>query len=367
MIRRAMAAGLLALLCCAGAAPAQAQIRLDGKGPKQNTVSAADWLRHPHDDRYYQESWTGILSSADGWILYASFLYTNLGVLSGSSAVALSLTPPGGKAKAYRYDYATKDFSQDPATGTLRVGPNALSLKDGSAHLLVAEKGLRVDLRCKGWMPGAKLHGGRATFGKDRSQWVETYVHLPRCDASGSLDVGGRKVEFRGDGYVDHMVQNVLATDYSTRWWTLRFFGPDHSVAFLVYELPKSLGGGRSSLVMISDRERLLAFDDHLELKPSDLRRDPKGHSWAGRIDLSYSGAGGLRLEGSLQAERLHERDAVLERLSWMERKVAGLVAGNPVIYRYLAKPELRLSVPGQEPVQLQGRALVENLVLVED
>ena len=223
-----------------------------------------------------------------------------------------------------------------------------------------------MDLKLEGWIPGVKLHSGRIYFKEDRSEWIETYFHLPRADLEGELRVGGMSIPLRGDAYVDHIVQNVLGTDYSTRWWTLRHFAPDHTVAFLVYRTPKELGGELVTHLLITDRKRLLSFGTEMELRTSAHRKDPKGHRYATRFDISYKGKG-LALDGKVVGKQLHDRDAVLDRLSWVERKVAGLVAGNPLIYRLVAEPELRLLRQGQPEIVLRGAALIENVVLKEE
>jgi len=342
-------------------------VRPDARGPKLNPITARDWLRHPHRDRYYQESWTAILGTADGHVLYVSFLYTNLGVVKGSTAVNVSLTRPGKMATVYRFDHKTSDYAEDAAAGRVAVGPNSMTLKGTDIRIRVQEPGFSLDLTGKGWMTGAKLHSGRVWVGTGKKQWVDTYVHLPRADFEGTLTVDGSELALRADGYVDHMVQNVLPTDYSSRWWTLRLFSPDHTLAFLVYQTPKELGSARSVMLLATDRKRIVAFDNALELTEVHTRPGPKGvHRYADHI--SFAGKGkGWALRGTLKAKRLHDRDAVLERLSWVERKVAGLVAGGrPVIYRLLATPDVQLSVGGA-PVKLGGVGLVENLVLREE
>lgn len=365
--RRGGAALTLACVLLAPAA-AGAQVRVDSKGPALNPITARDWLRHPHRDRYYQESWTAILGAADGHVVYVSFLYTNLGVVKGSTAVNVSLTRPGQMATAHRFDHKVGDYSEDAASGRIAVGPNSMTLRGKQIHIQMNEPGFSLDLKGEGWMTGAKLHSGRVYIGEGNKRWVETYVHLPRASFEGTLTVDGKRLELSADGYVDHMVQNVLPTDYSSRWWTLRLFAPQHTVAFLVYQTPKDLGSARSVVLLATDRKRLVAFDGAMELEELSTRPGPKGvHRYADRIRFAGEGKG-WALEGTLASQRLHDRDAVLERLSWVERKVAGLVAGGkPVIYRWLATPDVSLTVGGGAPVKIGGVALVENLVLREE
>ncbi len=362
-MRRALAMLVVGLLLAPVAAGAK--VRVDRKGPRVSPTTATDWLRHPDEARSYQESWTAILRSHAGHALYVSFIYTNLGVLEGSTAVAVSVTPPGGKASAHRFDHGVDDYSQSAKAGRIAIGPDSMALKDGRLKLVVREKGLRLDVDLKAWMPGVKLHNGRIWLDDDRSDWVRTYFHVPRGSFEGTLEAGGRKERLTGDGYVDHLVQNVIGPEYSTHWWTVRLFAPKHTLAFLVWRTPKDLDGGDVVHMVLTDDKEVLAFGDRMRLRTSGLKEDPEGHRYATRFAVSWSGKG-VSLKGTVKSKRLHERDAVLERLSWMERKVAGLVAGNPVMYRMEGEAQLTLIRDGAE-VPIAGTALMESLVLGED
>lgn len=367
---RLLLGGLLVLGLSAlpGPRSVQAKVKVERSGPAMNPTTAKDFLRHPHDERYYQESWTTILRSDAGHVLYVNFLYTNLGVFSGSSGVNISVAQPGELAKSYRWDYSTSDFKQAAGEGKISIGPNQMVLKGRILTLLVREKNLMLNLKLTGWVDGVKLHNGRLWLAEDRSQWVETYFHLPRADVQGSMVVEGKKAVLKGDGYMDHMVQNVLGTDYSTRWHTLRFFAPDHTVAFISWDTPKELGKERVVRLIVTDRKEILAFGDQMELITDGPQKDPKGHRYNTHFRFSTARAGGpVVLEGELTGKRLHDRDVVLDRLSWAERKVANIVAGNPIFYRLEADTRATITRPGQEPVQLSGLGLIESVVMQEE
>jgi len=361
---RALPPALFALALL-GASPAvHASVAIDRVGPKVSRTTGQDWLRHPDEARSYQESWTSVLHADDGHILYVSFIYTNLGVLKGSTSVAVSLTPPGGVAKAHRFDHGTKDFKQDARSGRIAIGDSSMTLRGRKLKLVVREKGLSLDVDMDAWTDGVKLHTGRVWLDDAKEQWVRTFFHVPRASFTGTLKVRGKKTSIRGASYVDHIVQNALATEWSTHWWALRHFTPTHTVAFLIWRAPKDRGGKKMAHVLVTDRERVLLFSDRLRMKPGSFGKDAKGHPHARRFTLNLDGKT-TRLQGAVRSTRRHERDAVLERLSWMERKVAGLVAGNPVMYRMEGQADLTLTHEGAT-VELTGPALMESLVLSE-
>lgn len=79
----ALAVALLVL----GPLSAFAAVKPDKQGRRSGRTTDADWMRHPHDDKYYNEGWTVIARSDDGHILYLNMLYSNIGVFSGDAYV----------------------------------------------------------------------------------------------------------------------------------------------------------------------------------------------------------------------------------------------------------------------------------------
>ena len=148
---RLLQTALMALVLLAAPAAIHAKVAVDRTGPKVGRTTAQDWLRHPDEARSYQESWTSVLHADDGHIVYVSFIYTNLGVLKGSTSVAVSLTPPGGVAKAHRFDHGTEDFKQDAGAGRVAIGKSSMTLDGRKLKLVVREKGLSLDVDMDAW------------------------------------------------------------------------------------------------------------------------------------------------------------------------------------------------------------------------
>ena len=142
---------------------------------------------------------------------------------------------------------------------------------------------------------------------------------------------------------------------------------PAASVFNTAPALPTSVAGrtipqGLRSLV--ADREKVLTLTDQLKVKGEAPVGDPKakGRKYDTKYRLSLDRKG-LKLEGDLVSRRVHDRNAVVERLPWAQRNIAQMFAGNPVIYRMEGDANLVLTVEGQEPVTLTGTALMESIV----
>jgi hypothetical protein len=109
----------------------------------------------------------------------------------------------------------------------------------------------------------------------------------------------------------------------------------------------------------------VLEVTDEAGFEPGERTADPKGHHYDARYGITLKGKVGLA--GAIAGKRLHDREAVMERLGWAQRQIASMVAGNPITYRLEGEPELALAVEGAAPVALKGTALLESIVNVDE
>ncbi|HOI11687.1 MAG TPA: hypothetical protein PK313_14510 [Myxococcota bacterium] len=358
-------AALLVLAAMAGPArDAAAKVTTDRVGAAVQRTTMDDFMRHPADGRYYTESWTTILHSDAGHVLYINFMYSNIGVVSGRAAVDVSLTEPDGQGRHFGWESDQADFRQDPETGRITIARDSITLKNGNLHILIDHSDLRLDVRMKAWMPGVKYHDGIIWLNDERSEFVQAFFHIPRGDFTAEAAMGGRRFSMKGGGYLDHMVNNRLSSEWSDKWWTTRFYAPDHTVAFWAFRLRKDRGGQVIVRSLVTDRTKVLAMTDRLKIKGEEPVADPKiaGRKYDTKYRLTLDRKG-LKLEGELKSRRVHDRNAVVERLPWAQRNIAKMFAGNPVIYRMEGDANLVLTLEGQEPVTLTGTALMESIV----
>ncbi|MFH1529483.1 MAG: hypothetical protein ABIK09_01980 [Pseudomonadota bacterium] len=358
---------LFVLLALSLAGPASAaEMILSGKGPLANTVKKADWLPEEHGDKTYTENWMIMLRSDRGHVLYVNFLRTNIGVFQGGAGVSVSLTLPDQQAKHLAYEYKPKDFKADPETMTISIGPNALRKKGKVFFLTVKEEGFALDLELTSWTEGVKLHDGRSWWGADKKKWLQIFVHAPRASVKGTMVLGGTKVPFRGDGYLDHLRQNILGSEYASRWFVNRFFHEDWSVIFISFLTPEKHGAKTHHRFILTDREKVLVHSTSLALTPKRKIKDPKGHNYHQQYEFAYAGEG-IEVTGVATGDALHDRDAMLERMSGAQAGVVKMVAGNPITYRMRGTTTATIKIDGQEPVEIEGKSWLESVVLKDE
>ena len=364
-------ARLLLLLLLSGAfllpaSYAGAGVKVDKKGKRVQKTTTADWYRHKHSDKYYTEAWVSVLMGENGERMYVTFLYSNIGVVSGNTAVNVVYAPPGKSAEHFRWEYGTGDYAENPSTGRIVIGPHSMTMRDRELKVKVKEKGFQLALKMKAWTDGVKFHDGKVYVDDAKEKFFQTFFHIPRGAFEAQLTRKGKTITFKGDGYLDHSVQTELSTDFTSHWWTLRVFTPTHAVCFVSFRTTEERGGDFVMRAIITDRSKVLAFTDKLKLKYSSLRKDPKGHRYHTRFQVDYKGDG-ITLEGVAKGGKLHDREAFMENLNAVERMVAKAVAGNPIVYRIDGDVKMTLTPDGGEPIPIEGTGLMETIVMEDD
>ncbi len=357
----------VALVLGAGAAPsAGAKPIVERGGPEKNTTSALDLMRHPDDAKYYTESWLTLLRTPEGHIIYVTFLYSNIGVFSGRAGVDVSLTMPGKESQHLEVQLSQGDYQENFGNGVVEIGRNKLQVKDGVMTLRVDDAKFRLNIKAKIWSPGVKFHSGRVWMKDDKSHYMDIFYHVPRAEFEGEMLVGSQRTMLKGDLYMDHLTQNKLNTDVTDRWWTMRYQGPDYNVEFFTFRMNKDNGGQRVTRAIVTDKTRVIEMTDDVELKTSGRKKDPKGHSYDTVFTFTIKGKE-VTVQGTATGRRVHDRDAMMERLGWAERGIAEMVAGNPIVYRQEGEADMTLTPIGGDPITLKGPAQLESIVNEDD
>ena len=366
MNRRSIAYGLVLLFVLTGVATAK-EMTLSGEGPLANTVRDADWFPRDCGDKSYTENWMTMLRSDRGHVLYVNFLRTNIGVFQGSAGIGVSLTLPDQKqARHLAYEYKPTEFSSDKKTMTITIGPNSIRRKGGKIFLKVKEDGFELDLELTSWTKGVKFHDGKAFWGADKKNWIQVFIHAPRATVKGTMVLGGTKMPFVGDGYVDHLRQNVMGYKYASRWFVNRFFHKDWTLIFVGFLTPKKHGADMHQRVILTDRDEVLVHSLDLTVVPGQMVKDPKGHNYHKQFKFQYKGDG-VEVVGTAAGKTVHDRNAMLERMNGAQAGVVKMVAGNPIVYRMRGLTEAKISLKGKEPVEIKGESYMESVVLKDE
>ncbi|MBM4372177.1 MAG: hypothetical protein FJ098_11015 [Deltaproteobacteria bacterium] len=356
---------VMLMVLLAGATAQADEMKLVADGPLANTTTRDDWLAQDHKDKYYTENWMTMLRSEKGHVLYVNFLRTNIGVFEGGAGVSVSLTLPKQQAKHLAFEHKVKDFSCDRETRTIHIGPNSLRLDGKDIYLVVKEPGFELDLKLHAWTPGIKFHGGRTTWGSAK-KWMEVFVHAPRATVTGHMILGDTRVPILGEGYVDHLRQNILGSEYASRWFVNRFFHVNWGLVLISFRTPEKHGGQWVHRLILIRGDSVLVHTNDINLEPSDSAKDPRGHNYHRKYGISFQG-GGIGIEAVAQGKEVHDRDAMLERMSKAQAGVVKMVAGNPITYRMIGTTNATITLPGAAPVTIRGESFLESVVLKDE
>ncbi len=357
-----MAAFLVASLM---GVPAAARVFVDQAGDAMRPTTTADLMRHKHSNKYYTESWTAILQTTDGWSIYVNFLLTNIGVIEGSSGLSMSITAPGQQAKHWNAEHKISDFSDDASRGMIKVGPNELTLKGNNLVIKINDNGMVLNLTMKGWYPtGYKFYDGKTYLTEKKDKYFYHFFHMPRGDFEGTMTWQGKTQQLKGAGYMDHMVNNRLTSEWSTRWWTVRYFTPDYTLAVLSMQIDSKFGGGIVHRAFLGSRSKALTVTDQVELEPSLVANDSKaGHKYHTRFVFGIKGDG-FQMKSTFQSRRLHDREGIIEELPKVQQGIAKMFAGNPITYRMEGSSEMTVTEGSSAPKKTGGTSMMETIVI---
>lgn len=325
-------------------------------------TSAEDWLRHPHDHKYYTEAWTAVLEGEDGHIAFVNILYSNIGVVSGSAAVRVSVARPGESSKHFVHEYSTDEYGEDPKTGRIGVSSSWMALQGRTLTIHIKEADVKMDLVVKSWTDGVKWGDGTVLSAASGDRFAKAFFHVIRGDVEGDLTLGEEEVKFKGAAYVDHWVQNVLGTDYSSRWWIGRAFGSEYSLFFMTVRTREGFGDGMFHRLVLCKRGEVLVSADKYKLKADKKRTDPAGHEYDTRYKVQF-GRGKRHGTAVFSGKKLFDREAILDQMNAAQRQIVRLIAGNPVTYRLRGKATVKVMLDGTE-TEFKSSALLESVVL---
>jgi len=315
---------------------------------------AQDHFSHPMEDRFYNENWRYHAILDTGEFLSVSFVLSNVGIISGSAGVQLSLSGPHFDPVIVKDELSLSDLKENRKAGTISIGSHSMTLKGNLTRLIFSKKGIKADLAIRPWIVGFQMGDGMTVINEDRGEFNRTFIEIPRGDLEGTLTVQGATRSVKGAVYMDHNVSNVLPTSYSSNWCSLRAFFPDYTVALVEFQYLPKAGGGRWALGYVTDRNKVLGISTGYRLDKSGAYK-AKYCSTPTNFEIGMS-VRDMKLNGTFNSEELYCCTAVFDNFNWLARKLANSLVGNPIICRFRSHADLLLTTPDQT-LRLEGPA----------
>jgi hypothetical protein len=244
----------------------------------------------------------------------------------------------------------------------IRVGHNHAWLEEDGVHRLAVDEGdLGADLRFESlvepWRPGL----GFTRYGeRDFFAWV---VGAPRAQVSGTVRLGGERLEVSGVGYHDHNWGIGNMPRIVQRWYWGRVYADDITLVYAAVQVRPRLGSVWSTPLMVARGSQVILSTGEVEIEAGP----PEHNAVAGRDHPSWLE---LRCEEAslrLDVRRIiHAHDLLDDVPVVRSRPVKPLVrrlAGHPGYFRFLSDFELRVRAGGEELVR-SGTTLHEMVAL---
>ncbi len=309
----------------------------------------------------YNECVFLLLQLEDDTVVFVSFLGTQVPATRRKVGVEISLCHPDREPVFLKSEYPWESRRESPGGRGIRIGDSRLSLIEGGYELLLSEDRLLLEARLLTSLPVTRPGGGRVWFGEDRELFYDVRVLFPRARVAGRLVLDGVERPIRGWAYADHSYQNILGSKLSDRWYSLRFHGPERSLAFVAYRTPPRYGARLVSYLLVATDDAVEVLSTTARIREHDPRPDPAaGYQVPRRFTLEAAGDA-YRLEGDYSVSRRLERLDVLSHLGFLQRNLVKAFFARPVFYRFTATVNLHLTLD-ESPIPLQGPGVLEYI-----
>jgi hypothetical protein len=337
---------------------------ISAETPAVRPIEAVDHFQHPLDGDFYAESWNYQFMTNSQEMIYLAFVASRVGILSGSAGIDFTWAMSDGAEISLNDERELSDLKEDRAAGLIMIGPHTMTTQGQSTRLIVSSGRLKADIAIRSWMPGFQIKDGKIDVNPKKNQFHYFFVEIPRGDFEGTLTIDGKRHDVMGSVYMDHSYTNVPATAFSSRWYSLRAFYPEYTVALTEFQYLPDTGYSRWALGYVTDSRNVTGISTEYTLEASGSFRDANGCviPQTFKVNMDF---GDVQLAGTYENQTLYCRKSILGDMSWVLRKLVTTLAGDPVVYRFRSINSFVLRTPEKE-IPLAGPGLNAVLVLSE-
>jgi len=357
----AIALLLAGLVVLTWAAQLQIWPRLSGLPNYGVGLPEVEYGVHPVDRETYGESYFFMSKLDDGTTTFATVFITNMGPGSNNTSMDLAVCEPNGKSYWDRIQF--KHGQTQAATDHMDVQLDTSRVwgRFPNFNVKLDVGKVAVDFKYRATLPGFAINSGRVVYGSPEDYYTN-FVIIPRAEVTGSVrsPTGTRQV--KGFGYSDHGRVTMMPHKYSRRWYSLRCFHPQYTLNMLEFTVPQEWGGRTVPMITFAKGDKIIYAGDTYTLKPSEWQTDPTyGIKWPKRFDFVLDRPGLARVEGFYTVARTVEVVNVLDRMSFLERQIAGFFAKS-YVYRFLANVKAKVTWPDGSTDTFESPAVSEVL-----
>jgi hypothetical protein len=299
----------------------------------------------------------------DGWTLMANYFEIR-NPLFRRWGVYTIVSTPQGRGYWYKEEIRDREVRTDPRRLYVSDGRNTILSESDGYHVVLDVQGFSCDLWVANTLPPWKGGDGVDPLRPDGRLFASRVVAVPWGEVSGTMAMGGRTLQVRGQGVLDKALVVTPLSRLDPLIYSVRAFSPEETspverwfVEFLDTTAHEAFGSvRRSSLVVAHSGEWMLATPAYT-LEASDYQKVGSSPYLAPRTLRISARQDGYELHAVYRAASLFNMTDVIDEVPRWVRPIVAAFVRRPVYYRFLGVLEGTLTHPDghMERLVLEG------------
>ena len=329
-------------------------------------LTDADRAWRPQKGKGYLEAWNFWGQGQGKSVIVAQFIISNTGFESNFPGYNITVVTPEGKNVSVFKESKAKTLKASTSALSVAFPGAKISGTHPKFHVQLDDPRIKLDLTFMALSPGI-LDGnqeGRFRFGKKLEDFIALSLIAPHAEVTGTATVDGNSFQFKGQGYIDHTFQNALATSFSKRWYSFRFFNDHYTVVHVGFrtskpELPPYAG----QTVVLKD-DKIVAYSQKAVVEEiGSMKVAKSGQIIPEKVRFKLND-GPVSLDVVTDYRDRFDTLEVLGRLNPITRTIISTFIADPYIYRSNHNGSMKLDL-GQGEQTIQGET-INQLILLE-
>ncbi|MDP8255154.1 MAG: hypothetical protein P9M14_05350 [Candidatus Alcyoniella australis] len=360
---RSLGALLLLITVIAAGLPAAAE-----SGPSYNLgpdditkgLPAKDAAYDPQPGKQYGETWTLMMRSDNGAMIFAQVIISSTGFSNFFPGYSLTIIGPDGTSVTDSQEYDSQQLVASRDKLDLHFGPVLLSGQHPHYRLKINGERVSCDLEITSRGPGFSAGDGRMSLRNGKTMRI--CWPAPDSRIEGTLTIDGRPIDASGWGSLDHLVQTMLGPSFADSWVSFQVHAGDLDIIVLGFDANEDFDDAAIYLVLICEDGRYLAATNRVKLIRSDFAKEPyTGRLLPRRITVRAVGEG-LQMDFTVSGDYIVNRMEVLEKLNPVTAAIVRTFVADPAYIRVYSKAMLNLELNGSSrtvPAEVLGQLIL--------
>lgn len=315
---------------------------------------------HPDNSNSWGECWFVVAQDQAGgqvWVLFSVSNYHPFKDYSGT--VDIFYYPAGGERHSGHVEVDKDKVKGKLDSLAIEIGNNSIAGTYPEFSIKAQCEKLGLDLRLTAETPSFLLGQQPLYFGSDRANYWTAPIIAPRAEVTGTIMVDSRRIPFQGKGYFDHGRSTIKVPEFSENWHVVRVLSEGFSLGAMQIVMKAEYDPAQTTVLHVTVADKVVINSGAATLTGSNVVEDAASKvRYPTEYLVSYK-QGATSLQGKIKFTQKLEAFNVLDRLSFLVRKVVKAFYTNPWQFRFNGEADLTLTYEGGTK-QISGLAIGE-------